>query len=239
MSSNYYIGRNTPETMVGGMKKWEEFAQSAGRNSLEPFGDGFKVSPRRTATPYNGPELHPEADGEEDDEYTDEQHYSESEFYTEQEEDEPESDEGTRRYEVTAGRPKDFESDSHLLHIDFISDELERFELPGRGPNHSQRRPHGKKLPATSQQQHNMSFSRDRVREIERNNHILLQRILSTKPTLRTQPSKPAKSNSSLNNSRVTSGALNRRKHQRKIAGENEILLQKITSIAVSKRASC
>uniref|UniRef100_A0A1Y9H2H8 Cilia- and flagella-associated protein 97 n=1 Tax=Anopheles dirus TaxID=7168 RepID=A0A1Y9H2H8_9DIPT len=243
MNSQFYPGRTTPETMVGGIRKWEQLSRTVANQKLVPFGD-------------HDSDHEPLPEDDEDEQYT-EEHYSESEFHTEQEEDadpyeaaqteERESVEESR-IEVSHYPPPAFEPENHLLHIDFITDELQRFGLPGSGQSRGHRRPAGggtlgsglsaKRLPG---QQHNMSFSRERVREIERTNQILLRRILSTRPTLQTKTNKQAVKSSSASNAttRVTSGALNRRRVQKRIAGENEILLRKVTSVGLSKRATC
>uniref|UniRef100_A0A1Y9HAF3 Cilia- and flagella-associated protein 97 n=1 Tax=Anopheles farauti TaxID=69004 RepID=A0A1Y9HAF3_9DIPT len=241
MNSQFFHGKTTPETIVGGIRKWEQLSRTSTKQTLAPYGN--HDSDHDTL---------PEDD--EDEQYT-EQHYSESEFHTEQEDDaeSPETEQPGEREMVEANRievsqfpPQAYEPENHLLHIDFISNELQRFELPGSGQNRGHRRVPGgstlgsglpaKRLPG---QQHNMSFSRERVREIERTNQILLRRILSTRPTLQTQAIKPVKSSSASNvTARVTSGALNRSRAQKRIAGENEILLRKVTSVGFSKRAT-
>ncbi|XP_040170105.1 uncharacterized protein LOC120904283 [Anopheles arabiensis] len=250
MNSHFYPGRTTPETMVGGIRKWEQLSRTAGKQSLAPYGDGYET-PRQVKSRKEDSESdqEPTEPPEEDDQYT-EQHYSESEFHTEQEEDDDEqadrnehgwSEHAHPPIQVSQYPPKRFEQGSHLLHIDFITDELGRFELPSSGQSRG-RRPMGMvgsgatgRKSASGQQQsqqHNISFSRERVREIERTNQILLRRIITTRPTLQTQnSSKPVKRTSSTNASPATSAATNRRKMQEKIAAENEILLRKVNSV--------
>uniref|UniRef100_A0A3F2YWI6 Cilia- and flagella-associated protein 97 n=1 Tax=Anopheles epiroticus TaxID=199890 RepID=A0A3F2YWI6_9DIPT len=243
MNSHFFPGRTTPETMVGGIRKWEQLSRTVSKSSpLEPYGDGFDE------THYEAEPHHPKDDSESDqertpdDEYT-EQHYSESEFHTEQEEDDSEQQQlqHQQRPQIQVSRrpPKHYEQANHLLHIDFISDELGRFDMVGSGQSRDSHPRHrqatttpasGRKFPG---QQHNISFSRERVREIERTNQILLRRIITTRPTLQTQQtSKPVvKRTSSTTASPVTSAANNRRKMQERIAAENEILLRKVNSV--------
>uniref|UniRef100_A0A3F2YTY2 Cilia- and flagella-associated protein 97 n=1 Tax=Anopheles christyi TaxID=43041 RepID=A0A3F2YTY2_9DIPT len=245
MNSHFHPGRTTPETMVGGLRKWEQLSRTAGKQSLVPFGDGYETLPEKSSKDDSESDQEPTPD----DQCT-EQHYSESEFHTEQEEDESELGEETARNEqrwtkrfhqiqVSQYPPRTFEQGSHLLHIDIISDELGRFEIPSSGQSRGRRQGTGlgsggtgRKVAASQQQQqHNISFSRERVREIERTNQILLRRIITTRPTLQTLNSKPVKRTTSTNASPVTSAATNRRKMQEKIAAENEILLRKVNSV--------
>uniref|UniRef100_A0A182LTP2 PDZ domain-containing protein n=1 Tax=Anopheles culicifacies TaxID=139723 RepID=A0A182LTP2_9DIPT len=238
MNSHFFPGRTTPETMVGGIRKWEQLSRTSVNRTFVPFDGEFQ----------SNPELPRKEDFESDQEqYTDdqvtEQHYSESEFHTEQEEDS--GDEQTQKdknesvwdergqIRVSQYPPTNIEPEGHLLHIDFIANQLERLEVPGSGQGKGNRRTIGtlgsglstRKLPG---QQHNISFSRERVREIERTNQILLRRIITTRPTLQTQnSSKPVKRSSSTNASPVTSAAANRRKMQERIAAENELLIRK------------
>ncbi|XP_052892916.1 uncharacterized protein LOC128300767 [Anopheles moucheti] len=253
MNSHFFPGRTTPETMVGGIRKWEQLSRSFTKRSFVPYDDEFHQPM---------PELQRREDSESEQELTTqdpdtpEQHYSESEFHTEQEEDSGEEQIKDRndhgewhergQIRVSQYPPKDIEPDGHLMHIDFIANHLERFEMPGSGQGRVHRRTVAgalgsglstRKLPG---QQHNISFSRERVREIERTNQILLRRIITTRPTLQTQNSNPAKRSSSTNASPVTSAAANRRKMQERIAVENEILLRKVKSVGskLSKRTT-
>ncbi|KFB44229.1 AGAP009630-PA-like protein [Anopheles sinensis] len=232
MGSEYFPGRTTPETWVGaGSNRMWEMKRKGGKNTPRFYAE----SNPRMNTPQNDgisdTDTEPLPD---EDEYTDNR-YSESEFHPEQEgDDESEVQEPNEQsvpvkrecsqahIQVSRHPPSDLETASHLLHIDFVTDELEQFELD-RPVN---RRVGVKKLPG---QQHNISFSRERVREIERTNQILLRRILSTRPTLQTQAGlvRSSKSTGSVNSSRVTSAALNRKKAQKKIAVENELLIRK------------
>ncbi|XP_058122488.1 cilia- and flagella-associated protein 97-like [Anopheles ziemanni] len=233
MGSEYFPDRTTPETWVGagGPRMWE--MKRKGGKHAPPL---YAESKPRMNTPQNDGESDTDTEPlPDEDEYT-ENRYSESEFHDEQEGDdesvvqEPKEQSAPVEREcshiqVSGHPPSDMETASHLLHIDFVTDELEQFELD-RPVN---RRVGIKKLPG---QQHNISFSRERVREIERTNQILLRRILSTRPTLQTQAGllRSTKSTGSVNSSRVTSAALNRKKAQKKIAVENEMLLKKVNS---------
>ncbi|XP_050078441.1 uncharacterized protein LOC126565317 [Anopheles maculipalpis] len=248
MNSHLYPGRTTPETMVGGIRKWEQLSRTSVARTFRPFDDKF--------APAAEPERKEDSESDQeassaDDQYTEQQHYSESEFHTEQEEDEEEDNSVEKRTPIQVSQypPMNIEPDGHLLHIDFISNQLERFVLPsGTGQNRAQRQTAGtgtlgsglsnRKLPG---QQHNISFSRERVREIERTNQILLRRIITTRPTLQTKNIKPVKRSSSTNVSPLTSAATNRRKMQERIAAENEILLRKVNSVGSSlmKRPGC
>ncbi|XP_037956154.1 ring-infected erythrocyte surface antigen-like [Teleopsis dalmanni] len=76
----------------------------------------------------------------------------------------------------------------------------------------------------------NASFSNKELREIERTNKILLQKIVSQKPTFTTS------GQSSKASVRFASTAsINRRKQQRQIDLDNQILKRKIEAIAVRK----
>ncbi|XP_053665896.1 uncharacterized protein LOC128715040 [Anopheles marshallii] len=256
MNSHFFPGRTTPETMVGGIRKWEQLSRTSTKRTYVPFDDEFHQPV---------PEFQRKEDSESEQEQstedpgTPEQHYSESEFHTEQEEDSGEEqnkdkndddDDWHERGQIRVSQypPMNIEPDGHLLHIDFIANQLERFELPGSGQSRVHRRTVAGALGSglstrklSGQQQHNISFSRERVREIERTNQILLRRIITTRPTLQTQNSKPVKRSSSTSASPVTSAAANRRKMQERIAVENEILLRKVNSVGskLSKRTSC
>ncbi|XP_030749897.1 uncharacterized protein LOC115877738 [Sitophilus oryzae] len=68
----------------------------------------------------------------------------------------------------------------------------------------------------------NKSFSSEKVRDIERRNAILVEKILyhNRRPNqYKTYASQPVK--------KATSSEINRRRHQEKISRENEILLKK------------
>ncbi|XP_055525715.1 protein hemingway [Wyeomyia smithii] len=84
----------------------------------------------------------------------------------------------------------------------------------------------------------NMSFTKDRVREIERHNQLLLQRIMTSKPTLKTMPKSNAGPISTpvTNSSRTTSAAVNRKKKQRQIDIANQVLRKKLEKIERSRR---
>uniref|UniRef100_A0A1Y9IV30 Cilia- and flagella-associated protein 97 n=1 Tax=Anopheles minimus TaxID=112268 RepID=A0A1Y9IV30_9DIPT len=252
MNSHFFPGRTTPETMVGGIRKWEQLSRTSANRAFVPFDDEF-----RSVSELQRKEDSESEQEQSTDEQGTEQHYSESEFHTEQEEDSGEeqtpedkiekewNDRGQIR--VSQYPPLHIEPDGHLLHIDFMANQLERLDIPGSGQSKGHRRTTGtlgsglstRKLPG---QQHNMSFSRERVREIERTNQILLRRIITTRPTLQTQNgSKPVKRSISANASPVTSAAANRRKMQERITAENEILLRKVNSVGskLAKRTSC
>uniref|UniRef100_A0A1I8JUL6 Cilia- and flagella-associated protein 97 n=1 Tax=Anopheles funestus TaxID=62324 RepID=A0A1I8JUL6_ANOFN len=251
MNSHFYPGRTTPETMVGGIRKWEQLSRTSAKQTFVPFDEAY----------HSVRELQTKDDSESDQEQSTEdqrteQHYSESEFHTEQEDDSSEDQnkdhgeehEWNERGQIRVSQypPMNIEPEGHLLHIDFIANQLERLEIPGSGQSRGPRRTVGtlgsglssRKLPG---HQHNISFSRERVRQIERTNQILLRRIITTRPTLQTQNSKPVKRTSSTNASPVTSAAANRRKMQERIAAENEILLRKVNSVGsrLSKRTGC
>uniref|UniRef100_A0A182Y8D0 PDZ domain-containing protein n=1 Tax=Anopheles stephensi TaxID=30069 RepID=A0A182Y8D0_ANOST len=232
MNSHLFPGRTTPETMVGGIRKWEQLSRTTVNRTYRPFDEEFRAEAGSEHQRKDESESDQEPSSAED-QYNEQQHYSESEFHTEQEEEEEDSTEEPARIQVSQYPPMNIEPDGHLLHIDFISNQLERFVMPSSGQNRGQRRTAtgtlgsghtARKLPG---QQHNISFSRERVREIERTNQILLRRIITTRPTLQTQNIKPVKRSSSTNASPVTSAATNRRKAQERIAAENELLIRK------------
>ncbi|XP_049548314.1 cilia- and flagella-associated protein 97-like [Anopheles darlingi] len=244
MSEDSFRRISTPETWVGSGGRWsshdpQEISEKRSVNEEPPTHQQYKV----IADPDPG------ATEEEPSSYTEQDHYSESDFHDEEEEEEPdEQDEQNGQVQdtqiaVSQCQPEDFDTGSHLLHIDFITDELQTFRLSSHDGPHLRRAGTGgrKTFNQQQQQQHNISFSRERVRQIERTNQILLRRILSTKPTLQTlsiRPQTVAKRNSSTVVSRVTSAALNRQKLQKRIASDNEILLKKVTSIGLPKRTT-
>uniref|UniRef100_A0A240PJY0 Uncharacterized protein n=1 Tax=Anopheles atroparvus TaxID=41427 RepID=A0A240PJY0_ANOAO len=227
MGSEYFAGRTTPETWVGtgGDRMWKMKRRGGKNASISYEDDKDRMNTQQSDESDTDTEALPDEDG-----YT-EDRYSESEFHAELEEEnegraqelakqEAAVDRGCEEthIEVSHHPPSVFEEDSHLLHIDFVTDELNQLGM-GR-PANRRVGSLSKKLPG---QQHNISFSRERVREIERTNHILLRKILSTRPTLQTQAGvlRQTKSTGSANSSRVTSAALNRNKGQKKSANEN------------------
>nr|XP_029717262.1 protein hemingway-like [Aedes albopictus]XP_029717263.1 protein hemingway-like [Aedes albopictus] len=132
--------------------------------------------------------------------------------------------------EILSSEPEDFDESGHLFHMDIMKDSLSDISLG------SSRRVSTVK-PKKSQ---NLSFSRDRVREIERHNQLLLQRIMTTKPTLSTKakPSATTISTPSHNNSRTTSAAVNRKKKQRQIDIDNQLLRKKLEKIERTRRSA-
>ncbi|XP_038104193.1 protein hemingway isoform X1 [Culex quinquefasciatus] len=158
---------------------------------------------------------------------------------------------GRFEIELLSSEPEDYDESGHLFHMDIMKNSLSDISL------HSSTRRIGSGKPAKATQ--NLSFSRARVREIERHNQILLQRIMTSKPTLKTKPKSNAtpintvkwtiiaqfedihsKSNNSfqpvMNNSRITSAAVNRRKKQRQIEIDNQLLRKKLEKIERSRR---
>ncbi|XP_050085938.1 uncharacterized protein LOC126571460 [Anopheles aquasalis] len=245
MSEDSFRRISTPETWVGAGGRWSNH----GSQEISEKRSTLSVDDEPSRKIKADPEPDPAATEEEPSSYTEQDHYSESDFHAEEEgdeEDEQNEQEPDPQIAVTQCRPEDFDTGNHLLHIDFITDELQTFRLSSHDGPHLRRAGTGgggrKSFnQQQQQQQHNISFSRERVRQIERTNQILLRRILSTKPTLQTlsiRPQTVAKRNSSTGLSRVTSAALNRQKLQKRIASENEILLKKVTSIGLPKRTT-
>ncbi|XP_066246262.1 cilia- and flagella-associated protein 97-like [Euwallacea similis] len=76
----------------------------------------------------------------------------------------------------------------------------------------------------------NKTFSADKIREIERGNAMLVNKILYH----HRRPNQYKMSAACL--SKVTSSEINRRRHQEKIIRENEILLKKIQSVKSAVR---
>ncbi|XP_035778286.1 uncharacterized protein LOC118459213 [Anopheles albimanus] len=248
MSEDSFRRITTPETWVGSKGRWANHESPEISEKRSAF--QFESATLDDETPHKvKADPDPGATEEEPSSYTEQDHYSESDFHDEEEDEEEEDPD--RQHEqavdpqiaVSQCRPEDFDTGNHLLHIDFITDELQTFRLSSHDAPHLRRAGTGgrKSFNQQQQQQHNISFSRERVRQIERTNQILLRRILSTKPTLQTlsiRPQTVAKRNSSTGVSRVTSAALNRQKLQKRIASENEILLKKVTSIGLPKRTT-
>ncbi|XP_061399887.1 protein hemingway-like [Musca vetustissima] len=69
-----------------------------------------------------------------------------------------------------------------------------------------------------------MSFSNERMREIERHNQILLRKILNIFQT------------TSQTNLRLTTSAVNRKKQQRQIDLDNQVLKRKLEAIALRRK---
>ncbi|KAL1506830.1 hypothetical protein ABEB36_006120 [Hypothenemus hampei] len=78
--------------------------------------------------------------------------------------------------------------------------------------------------------QQNKTFSMEKIREIERKNAMLVDRILYHNG----RPNQYKISN--VYKPKVTSSEINRRRHQEKIIRENEILLKKIQSVKPAVR---
>ncbi|KAI9580131.1 uncharacterized protein LOC119639567 [Glossina fuscipes] len=95
------------------------------------------------------------------------------------------------------------------------------------------------KVKATSQNRKSWSFSNERMREIERHNRILLRKILSQKPTytMNSQQKLQHKltTSSPYPNTRVSSAAVNRKKQQRQIDLDNQVLKRKIEAISLRR----
>ncbi|XP_005185881.2 protein hemingway [Musca domestica] len=125
-------------------------------------------------------------------------------------------------YQITSKTPSCFNSEDYVFHANFIrpSPTTDRFRV--------------KSHPRKS-----MSFSNERMREIERHNQILLRKILTQKPTY-VAKSAQHKSQSSKTNSqtnvRLTTSAVNRKKQQRQIDLDNQVLKRKLEAIALRRR---
>uniref|UniRef100_A0A1A9W3J5 Cilia- and flagella-associated protein 97 n=1 Tax=Glossina brevipalpis TaxID=37001 RepID=A0A1A9W3J5_9MUSC len=90
----------------------------------------------------------------------------------------------------------------------------------------------------TSQTRKSWSFSNERMREIERHNRILLRKILSQKPTYTSNSQQKLQqkvTTSPYPNTRVSSAAVNRKKQQRQIDLDNQVLKRKIEAISLRR----
>ncbi|XP_061402377.1 protein hemingway [Musca vetustissima] len=121
-------------------------------------------------------------------------------------------------YETTSKTPSCFNSDDYVFHANFIrpSPTTDRFRV----------KPHPRK---------SMSFSNERMREIERHNQILLRKILTQKPTYIAK-SAQHKGQSNKTNLRLTTSAVNRKKQQRQIDLDNQVLKRKLEAIALRRK---
>ncbi|XP_055852912.1 cilia- and flagella-associated protein 97 [Episyrphus balteatus] len=116
---------------------------------------------------------------------------------------------------VASQTPTSFNSDNYAFHMDIL-------QKPSRSSTsiHQQRNSHRKSL----------SFSNERMREIERHNQILLRKILTQKPRKEFVNQKIQ-----CPNLRMTTSAVNRRKQQRQIDLDNQVLKRKIEAIALRR----
>uniref|UniRef100_A0A1I8PVF3 Protein hemingway n=1 Tax=Stomoxys calcitrans TaxID=35570 RepID=A0A1I8PVF3_STOCA len=124
-------------------------------------------------------------------------------------------------YQITSKAPSCFNSDDYVFHANFIR--------PTPSTDRLRARPHPRK---------SMSFSNERMREIERHNQILLRKILTQKPTYMSKSAQhkvPNKTNSQTQ-VRLTTSAVNRKKQQRQIEMDNQVLQRKIEAIALRRR---
>ncbi|XP_004521364.1 protein hemingway [Ceratitis capitata] len=119
---------------------------------------------------------------------------------------------------ITSETPTSFNSDDYTFHLNFLrgNSSNERFKI-------------------RSNQRKSWSFSNDRMREIERHNHILLRKILSQKPTYHLATPKPTKFATLPSTSRTTSAAINRKKKQRQIDLDNQGLKRRIEAITLRR----
>ncbi|XP_065089076.1 protein hemingway-like [Ochlerotatus camptorhynchus] len=135
---------------------------------------------------------------------------------------------GGFQVDILSSEPEDFDESGHLFHLDIMKNSLSDISLPSSR----------KVISGKPKQPQNLSFSRERVREIERHNQLLLQRIMTTKPTLTTKPKStvPVVCTPVNNNSRTTSAAVNRKKQQRQIDIDNQLLRKKLEKIERTRR---
>ncbi|XP_034660948.1 protein hemingway isoform X2 [Drosophila subobscura] len=82
----------------------------------------------------------------------------------------------------------------------------------------------------------NFSFTNEQMRIIERQNHILLQKMMAVKPTVHIKASTSAtkcngKASSTQQATLLTSAAVNRKKYQRQINLENNLIKRKLDAI--------
>ncbi|KAM7363724.1 hemingway [Cochliomyia hominivorax] len=129
-------------------------------------------------------------------------------------------------YRITSKTPTSFNSDEYIFHANFIK-QFHRTSSTDK----LRIKPHPRK---------SMSFSNERMREIERHNQILLRKILTQKPTYTTLKNKSSQFSlqkvTSQSNTRLTTSAVNRKKQQRQIDLDNQILKRKIEAIAMRRR---
>ncbi|XP_065371777.1 protein hemingway [Calliphora vicina] len=128
-------------------------------------------------------------------------------------------------YRITSKTPTSFNSDDYIFHANFIK-QFHRTNSTDK----LRVKPHPRK---------SMSFSNERMREIERHNQILLRKILTQKPTytLKSKPSQPSiQKIPSQSNARLTTSAVNRKKQQRQIDLDNQVLKRKIEAISLRRR---
>ncbi|XP_067627200.1 cilia- and flagella-associated protein 97 [Eurosta solidaginis] len=122
---------------------------------------------------------------------------------------------------ITSQTPTSFNSDDYAFHLNFLKQNASNEKLKMR----------------TAQQRKSWSFSNDRMREIERHNHILLRKILSQKPTYHLNAPKPTKFATLPPTTRITSAAVNRKKKQRQIDLDNQGLKRRIEAISLRRPA--
>ncbi|XP_037944275.1 protein hemingway [Teleopsis dalmanni] len=115
---------------------------------------------------------------------------------------------------ITSNTPTSFNTEDYAFHLEFLK----------RSSCSNKVRVHRK----------SWTFTNERMREIERQNHILLKKILTQKPTYTTSNSKPIqpKISNLPPGIRMTSSAVNRRKQQRQIDMDNQVLWRKLQAIS-------
>ncbi|XP_039947769.1 protein hemingway isoform X1 [Bactrocera tryoni] len=119
---------------------------------------------------------------------------------------------------ITSETPTSFNSEEYAFHLNFL-------KTCGSSD----------KLRMRSNPRKSWSFSNDRMREIERHNHILLRKILSQKPTYHLATPKPTKFATLPPTTRITSAAINRKKKQRQIDLDNQGLKRRIEAITLRR----
>ncbi|XP_037910927.1 protein hemingway isoform X2 [Hermetia illucens] len=128
----------------------------------------------------------------------------------------------TADMQISSNTPSDFNSDDHALHLDFIRASTPKLAQSGKKTKNGTR--------------YNFSFSNDRMREIERHNRILLQKILSKGQSCIPSTNQRYKLNTPAPPPpRLSSAAINRKKQQRQIDLDNQILKCKIEQIAARR----
>ncbi|XP_030369867.1 protein hemingway [Scaptodrosophila lebanonensis] len=125
---------------------------------------------------------------------------------------------------VSSATPTSFNSDSCAYHIDL------------KRPRSSTDKVNYKNLGRKS-----FSFTNAQVREIERQNHILLKKMMTIKPTIKATPAQPASNQQQAKkklpppSTRTTSAAVNRKKYQRQIDMDNDVLKRKLEAIGTRR----
>ncbi|XP_055384637.1 GATA zinc finger domain-containing protein 14 [Condylostylus longicornis] len=124
----------------------------------------------------------------------------------------PKSQNGSFSVEISSQRPSSFNSEDYPFELSFRNNKRSLPDFQTR----------------------NLSFSNERMREIDRSNQILLKKILTQKSAYeaRSLIGNKQKQTTLYKNNRQTSAAINRKKQQRQIEMDNQVLKRKLEAIA-------